>query len=201
MLGYGYVTPKKEAGKIALMLFATLGIPLALAFYTVAGEIITTSISRLITKIEVCWLKRDHVEKLEAKKLLGSFILLTCYSAIVSKLICTAAFQDVSAVDSSYMIFQTVTTIGYGDIVTDLRRSLGQEIFLMSTGAFSLGLTASLINSIVRVVHGVNIKRVIRRISASRRSWSPKGVPNVSEDRCTEVKGASHSGNWYESRF
>ena len=151
------------------MFFATLGIPLALAVYTTAGEIIEYWIDYLITKIERKCCRRQQVKNVARKRFFVASLLVltvmmvgTWFSVLSSKL---------SFIDSLYFGFQTLTTIGYGDVSYKGIMPIYSFIFTISTGAFSMGIVASLISSVGRLLQH---PKAIKKISFSRKSWSLK---------------------------
>ena len=160
------------------MLFATLGIPLALAVYTTAGEIIEYWIDCLITKIECKCCRRQQVNNLARKRffvaslLVLSVMMLGAWYSVFS--------SELSFIDSLYLGFQTLTTIGYGDVNYKGTIPIYSFIFIISTGAFNMGIVASLISSVGRLLQH---PKAIKKISFSRKSWSlKKGQHQESQD-------------------
>ena len=172
--GFGHVTPKTNKGKVAVIIYATFGIPLAIAMYSSAADIILTLISRTVNKIEVGWMGRDRVQKMGQKRMLTSILLLIVYTAVLSYIFSSPQIGNLTTVDSVYLVFQSLSTIGYGDISYKHELDALQVTLLIATSSFGIGLTASVITSIVEVVKGVDVVKVIRKFSSTRKTWSLK---------------------------
>eukprot|EP00794_Sanderia_malayensis_P013844 gene13844-15290_t len=190
-IGFGNVTPKTDLGKICLICYAMIGVPLAMAMYTVAGQMVIKIIAHALIRIEVNWLKRRQVRNMERKKCIISFLLLGAYTWAIAFLI-YEGFGNLSLVDCQYLIFQTLSTIGYGDVLPSGEFTISQNVILCLTGWFGIGLTATLIASLVNMIHGVNVKKILRKFSKSTRSWSLRnstdaGGGTTSRDKETET--------------
>ena len=157
-----------------MIIYATFGIPLAIAMYSSAADIILTLISRTVNKIEVGWMGRDRVQKMGQKRMLTSILLLIVYTAVLSYIFSSPQIGNLTTVDSVYLVFQSLSTIGYGDISYKHELDALQVTLLIATSSFGIGLTASVITSIVEVVKGVDVVKVIRKFSSTRKTWSLK---------------------------
>ena len=115
LLGYGTISPSTNAGQVLCIVFAVLGIPVAILAFQSVGELMSRGITFMIAKIEKQCLKRDPTN-VEAK-----CTAVTCALMLVL-LLCAVGIQmadNWSFLEGFYFWFITFTTIGYGDYMTD----------------------------------------------------------------------------------
>ncbi|XP_061173940.1 potassium channel subfamily K member 1-like isoform X2 [Saccostrea echinata] len=116
-IGYGRVAPLSEAGKGFCLLYAMIGIPLTLIFFTAIVE-------RLMipTKMFLYFLfrKLGHLYRVFHIQLLHFFILLLAaivFIFIIPASIYSALEPKWDFLDSFYYCFISMTTIGLGDYI------------------------------------------------------------------------------------
>ena len=113
--GFGVVTPKTNTGKLVLIPYALIGIPMMLAYLSYIGSVLsdwTDQVMRCIHKI----VKGNR--PLKYKRLKHCFYLfIGMWLVIVCALLEFVFSPTLSWLDGLYFYFVTFTTIGFGDIV------------------------------------------------------------------------------------
>ncbi len=168
------MVPKTDNGKIATIFYAFIGIPLTVALYTVAADFMKKLVGRIIHIVEIKWLKRKSVRWMTRKTLAALVVLLITYLFIVSFVSTQRNCGDLRLIDSVYFWFQTLTTIGYGDVYPQYPHNDFAEMALRVTFAFGMGIAASIISALAALVHEINGKKVLRALSFSRRTYELK---------------------------
>uniref|UniRef100_A0A158P5Y6 Ion channel n=1 Tax=Angiostrongylus cantonensis TaxID=6313 RepID=A0A158P5Y6_ANGCA len=104
-VGYGYVCPSSELGKVLLIVYGIVGIPLALV--TVAN------IGKFLSRIVSVWLN-------ESMSLpTGLFLSLLFFYPIFGGLL-FHSYADLSLQDAIYFSFTSIFTIGFGDLMPNV---------------------------------------------------------------------------------
>ncbi|XP_048736882.2 potassium channel subfamily K member 1-like [Ostrea edulis] len=116
-IGYGRVAPLSEAGKGFCLLYAMIGIPLTLIFFTAIVERMM-----IPTKMFLYFLfrKLGHLYRVFHIQLLHFFILMVAaivFIFIVPASIYSALEPNWDFLDSFYYCFISMTTIGLGDYI------------------------------------------------------------------------------------
>lgn len=176
ILGYGYVTPRTLHGKIATIIYATFGIPLSITVYTHASGMITSAIRNMIRLLEMRLFKTKRVKHLHGKTLLISLAMFLVFFFSIVLFNTLDNHGNLSVIDSTYYWFQTLTTIGYGDVYPIIKHNDVTETFLKISYMFGLGMTASLISSASTFLHDINKKKINKLILIKRKrkqSWTP----------------------------
>ena len=75
-------------------------------------------------------------------------------------------------IDSTYYWFQTLTTIGYGDVYPNAEHDDLMQFITKLLHVFGLGIIASLITAAVKLVTEINGKKIGRVLSFGQKSWS-----------------------------
>lgn len=171
-LGYGSTTPKTVNGKIATMVYAIIGIPISISMYTSASDLVTAAIRNSLRYIEIKCFKKDQVKFLHTKTVCISFTLLLIFFFSLAYSNTLEGHGNLTMIDSTYYWFQTLTTIGYGDVYPVAEHNDVMETFLRISCVFGLGMTASMISSISTLMHEINKERVTKYFSFSRKSWT-----------------------------
>ena len=147
------------------MIYASVGIPFTIAYYSLIADIITILIARLIRKLERKLLKRRQVHHLEIKVFLMSCLFNTVFLHVPCALMSTLATPKLSYIDSMYFMFQTITTIGYGDIYPHFsdQRSVKSYVIIGIVDALSLlglALVAAVIAAMVKYLEALKAKKL-----------------------------------------
>lgn len=114
--GYGHTVPKTDRGKIFCMIYAAVGIPLALTMFQSIGERLNTFLAHMFRRVK----KKLGMKNTEVSNTANMVVLFGLLSMIVT--VCSGAFifsyyENWSYFQSLYYCFITVTTIGFGDYV------------------------------------------------------------------------------------
>eukprot|EP00794_Sanderia_malayensis_P013843 gene13843-15289_t len=173
-IGYGNVVPKTDYGKIATIFYAIIGIPLTIVLYTVTADFMEMLVGAIICLVEKRLLKRKTVRNVTSKTLATLVILLIVYLCIVSYINTREDEGNLRAIDSVYYWFQTLTTIGYGDVQPVYTHNDFIELIMRVIFAFGMGITASIISALARLVNKFNGKRMRKILSFSNRSYEFK---------------------------
>ena len=114
LIGYGHSTANTQVGKIATMVYAAIGIPIALVMFQCMGERMNRFFSVIIKKVRG-WLGCSRVEANEID-------LITASGTTSGILIASGATlyhyqENWTPFNSLYYSFITLSTIGFGDYV------------------------------------------------------------------------------------
>lgn len=114
--GYGHTVPKTDRGKIFCMIYAAVGIPLALTMFQSIGERLNTFLAHMFRRVK----KKLGMKNTEVSNTANLVVLFGLLSMVVT--VCSGAFifshyEKWSYFKSLYYCFITVTTIGFGDYV------------------------------------------------------------------------------------
>ena len=147
------------------MIYASAGIPFTIAYYSLIADIITILIAKLIRKLERKLLKRRKVNHLEIKVFLMSCLFSNVFLHLSCALISTLATPKLSYIDSMYFMFQTITTIGYGDVYPHYGdpQSIKSYAITLIVGYLSLlglALLAAVIASMVKYLESLKAKKL-----------------------------------------
>lgn len=109
------MSPKTSIGKVVLIPYCLIGLPLTMLALKTSGELIALCIKTTAVNFEKKVLKRQNPEK----KLIKCFVII---SSILAVLVCGVAglevvFENWAFLDGVYCWFVTFTTIGFGDFV------------------------------------------------------------------------------------
>ncbi|XP_029208927.1 potassium channel subfamily K member 9-like [Acropora muricata] len=115
-IGYGHTVPKTDRGKSFCMLYAAVGIPLALTMFQSIGERLNTFLAHIFRRVK----KRFGMKNTEVSNTANMVVLFGLFCMVVT--VCSGAFifsyyEKWSYFQSLYYCFITVTTIGFGDYV------------------------------------------------------------------------------------
>ncbi|UJR15434.1 hypothetical protein I4U23_002377 [Adineta vaga] len=136
-IGYGNITPKTTAGKIATMVYAMFGIPLMFMCLTYTGDLLADAFISGYSKMvnffyrQLCcgrlipWLlntRRPIFEQSDEDRedsrhvpIIATLAVLAFYIAMGALLF--AQWESWHFLDGAYFCFITFTTIGFGDLV------------------------------------------------------------------------------------
>ena len=114
LIGYGHSTANTKVGKIATILYASVGIPMALVMFQSMGERMNKFFSVIIRKVRG-WLGCTRVDANEIDLIIASGTTSSILIASGATLYHTQ--EGWSLFDSLYYSFITLSTIGFGDFV------------------------------------------------------------------------------------
>lgn len=115
-IGYGHTVPKTDRGKIFCMIYAAVGIPLALTMFQAIGERLNTFLAHMFRRVK----KKFGMKNTEVSNTANMVVLFGLFCMVVT--VCSGAFifshyEKWTYFQSLYYCFITVTTIGFGDYV------------------------------------------------------------------------------------
>ena len=147
VIGYGNITPKTKAGKLTTIVFSLFGISWTMALVLIVGENLALFINYVLKKIATKCLKHsdEHVEGWinGPQQMLLTFFFFCMTIALGSVVIMGTNDQQLLYLDSVYFTFQTITTIGYGDIEWHSQHSILSIVFPFILSLLGLGMIAS----------------------------------------------------------
>ena len=176
------MTPRTLHGKIATILYAIFGIPLSITVYTHASGMITSAIRNMIKYLEMRLFKTKRVKNLHGKALSISLVMFLAFFFAIVFFNTLDNHGNLSVIDSTYYWFQTLTTIGYGDVYPITEHNDVTEAFLKVSYMFGLGMTASLISSASTFLHDINKKKINKLILIKKKRkqrWTPGKQPRL----------------------
>ena len=147
-IGYGNAVPKTVAGRMFLIIYATIGIPLMAMMLTTFGNKLQHAIRTFIIYFERKILKKNLPQNIQRKSLIAVFILTVAFLCSISAISATVENWEFSV--ALYVWFVTFTTIGFGDFIPGNRPLYG--VFEIVFGLISLFLGLVLIATILHAV-------------------------------------------------
>ena len=183
--------PKTVAGRMFLIVYATIGIPLMAMMLTTSGDKLKHMIRSSIILFERKILKINRPHNIQRKSLIAVFVITAIFLCSISAISATVENWEFSL--ALYVWFVTLTTIGFGDYVPEattkndpLHRSI--EIAYALT-AFFLGLVL-----IATILHALSdwidskkpptkddLKRSLGRVTGSYSTHKEEASTNIDE--------------------
>lgn len=121
-IGFGNISPKTKGGQLFCIFYALVGIPMFGILLAGVGDHLGTLLRRAVAKIETLFLRKG-VKPTSVRVISAVFsILIGCLIFIA---VPTMVFQEVeswSLLEAGYFVVITLTTVGFGDYVTENRR-------------------------------------------------------------------------------
>jgi len=156
-IGWGALAPKTEIGKVATMLFATILIPLVLYMeflYGIGLKRIATSFLGWVyqTVKRGRYYEEDATPPAYAVKI---FLLVSFLVSLSILVIFFAFYQDLTLLDSLYMNFIMLSTIGYGDIIPNYYTHIPVFIFFITFGGIPLNLLIALLSDATDTISNI----------------------------------------------
>lgn len=155
-IGYGDPTPKTTLGRIMTIVYALIGMPIALAMLGVGGQLVIHKLQIIINFFE-----RKFRLKGRGKHQTFKVLIATIFSVFLSLIggCLISAYGHLGEYDwtvALYYWFQTITTIGYGDITVDRDYFIGWRFILLFPYVlltiFGLALMSALLNLAATVI-------------------------------------------------
>lgn len=160
-IGFGDPAPKTSTGRITVMFYALVGMPVTLAMLGVAGQIIINSVRCVIEIFE----SRVYQRQVRHKnvKILFFVLFLIIISTLGGCMIGVHTFlQHEPWLVSLYYWFQTITTIGYGDLKLKQNQFSGWRSLILVPYVFliiiGLALMSALLNIVATILTTTKIK-------------------------------------------
>ena len=114
LIGYGHSTANTTIGKLTTIIYAGIGIPMALVMFQSMGERMNKFFSVIVRKVRG-WLGCARVDANEIDLIIASGT--TSFMLISSGATLYHYMENWSLFDSFYYSFITLSTIGFGDFV------------------------------------------------------------------------------------
>lgn len=200
LLGYGNTVPKTVAGRLFLIFYATIGIPLNAMMLTTFGDKLKYIISSGIMYVERKMMKRSKHLNIHRTSLITVCVLTAVFLCSISAVSVVADDWDFSL--ALYVWFVTFTTIGFGDYIpagsgtkNPIYNSLEKAYSMV---AFFLGLVliATILHALSDWVNSkrpptkADIKRSLGRMASSL-STNKEEASTHQEESSTNNKEAS----------
>nr|XP_055034710.1 potassium channel subfamily K member 4 isoform X1 [Misgurnus anguillicaudatus] len=123
-IGFGNISPKTEGGQLFCIFYALVGIPMFGILLAGVGDHMGTLLRKAVAKIETLFLRKG-VKPTSVRIISAVFsILIGCLIFIA---VPTMVFQEMeswSLLEAGYFVVITLTTVGFGDYVTENRRDI-----------------------------------------------------------------------------
>ncbi|XP_077408287.1 potassium channel subfamily K member 10a [Vanacampus margaritifer] len=125
-IGYGNIAPSTEGGKIFCILYAIFGIPLFGFLLAGVGDQLGTIFVKSIAKVEKIF-RNKHNQISQTKIRIASTLLFILAGCILFVTIPAVIFKHIegwTALESTYFVVITLTTVGIGDYVAGGNRKI-----------------------------------------------------------------------------
>ncbi|KAI4471013.1 potassium channel subfamily k [Holotrichia oblita] len=150
-IGYGHSTPSTIAGKLFTMCYAMIGIPLGLVMFQSIGERVNRLSSVIIRSVK----SSLHCRQTNASELDLICVVTTLSSlTIAGGAAAFSRYEGWSYFDSVYYCFITLTTIGFGDMVSTLHEAVIACITDMEASAGAVRLEGDVITANGSILSG-----------------------------------------------
>ena len=163
-LGYGHTVPKTNLGKLFCIIYATIGVPLAITSLQSIGERFNALV-KYIYRLVMSKLKRKHEISTNGLAVVGlvSLALTVSFGAALF-----SYYENWSYFESFYYCFITVTTIGFGDFVA-LQESDNDRfsVFYISLSMMFIFLGLTIASSFLNLL-------VLRMMEIRKKTSKPK---------------------------
>ncbi|KAK2856670.1 hypothetical protein Q5P01_005405 [Channa striata] len=118
-IGYGNIAPSTEGGKIFCILYAIFGIPLFGFLLAGVGDQLGTIFVKSIAKVEKMFRKKHNQISLTKIRVASTllFILAGCILFVTIPAVIFKHIEGWTALESTYFVVITLTTVGIGDYV------------------------------------------------------------------------------------
>eukprot|EP00470_Lotharella_oceanica_P012974 CAMPEP_0170190688 /NCGR_PEP_ID=MMETSP0040_2-20121228/49884_1 /TAXON_ID=641309 /ORGANISM="Lotharella oceanica, Strain CCMP622" /LENGTH=295 /DNA_ID=CAMNT_0010438615 /DNA_START=131 /DNA_END=1018 /DNA_ORIENTATION=+ len=153
-VGYGDMSPQTEGGKVFLIFYTILGIPLmitinlSLGGYVISGAIV--AMHKLNTWRN--W-QLDKKKPVATELTLLSMLLLLAFIMTIIFAALLGIQEEWSYFDSLYFTWTTLTTIGYGDLTIENNHYFTASISLIVLLAISFAAASALVAMLTRILH------------------------------------------------
>ena len=143
------MTPKTDAGRIILIFYALVGIPLNLWTLKVMGDVFTSLLTNLVSKFEKTVLRRQELKHIKLKVVAG-MAALNITVLLLGGLMYKVS-ENWSYIEGIYYCFIVYSTIGFGDLVPNEGHEFSsqKEVFMMFVRGFNLIIGLSLLSSLL----------------------------------------------------
>ncbi|XP_065066716.1 potassium channel subfamily K member 4-like isoform X2 [Rhopilema esculentum] len=187
-IGYGHLTPQTQAGRLFLIVFAVVGIPINILALATVGEHITIGICFGISRLSRLCCKRRTVRHINIKVMIVSITLMVFMLFIGGALYVST--EQWTYIDSIYYCFVALATIGFGDLVPNDGQApeTSFEKALWGLRALYISIGLSLVSTVFTA-----ISNAIEEINALL-GWSMKGEDKEQRRKLSTVDGENVPG-------
>ena len=150
--GYGNTAPRTLAGRMFLIVYATIGIPLMGLMLATFGDRLKHVLRACVISFEKKILKRNEPRNIHRKSLIAVFVATAVCLIIMSAISAKMENWDFSV--AFYAWFVTLTTIGYGDYIPDGGATKNQTYMVLGGiyTAIALFLSLTLVACILHAI-------------------------------------------------
>ena len=154
-IGYGHLTPQTQSGRLFLILFSLVGIPLNILALASVGEHITIGIWYTLQRISKKCGNPQPKKHINIKVMIVSVILMLLMLFIGGILYCMT--ENWTYVDSMYYCFVAMATIGFGDLVPNRGKApdTPEEKGIWFLRAFYISIGLSLVSTVFTALSNV----------------------------------------------
>ena len=155
--GYGIVTPKTNLGKLLVIVFASISMPVVLSYLAQVGAMISKFIEWIMLRVHKCVKGNKPLRYKQIKRWFYLFIIfwMVCFFVVLNYVFVATAFMSTGAkrwLDGFYFMFVTFTTVGFGDVIGpsyDLN-------FYVSWFFIGLASSSALVDSLISLMDQTN---------------------------------------------
>lgn len=157
-LGYGNIVPKTSLGRLFCVVYALFGIPGTCLTLKAVGDKIAELFTSLIITFEKRILKRPHPGKVETKVAITTIVITVLFLLPLLSLIVKVRHEQWSYIESFYLTFITLSTIGFGDYLPHFEKDF--DYILVFVAFVGLAFVSSIFCSMNTVLeqYGVSVR-------------------------------------------
>lgn len=159
LLGYGVITPKTVAGKLLVIPYALVAIPITLSFLSYIGINVSQLFTWIMLTVHKCMKGSRPLRHKLIKRCIYLFILFwaACCFTLLDFMFEPKAFRSEGLqrwLDGLYFMFVTYSTIGFGDLTGPANNT---QFFKSIWFFFGLAVVSGLFDSLVTLYSNMRL--------------------------------------------
>lgn len=149
-LGFGDIVPDTDGGRIFVIIYSMIGIPLNIFVTATIGFLFSASLRNLINWTEGRLFPASSASHIELKLLVTLVVMCIAWLSIGARM--TLTVMKWSWIEGFYAVFVKFSTIGYGDYTLDFEKvSTFWEILSWYTN-IGLAIVAGIFDALTRLL-------------------------------------------------
>jgi len=181
-VGFGDMSPQTSGGKVFLIFFTIIGIPLMITVNLSLGGYVIWGVFMAMHRLNS--VRKWGLEKRSAVgvelSLLGG-LLFVAFGLTIFFAGLLMIGQNLNYLDAFYFTWTTLTTIGYGDLTIENNHFITASVLLIVLLAISFAAGSALVALLTRALHFVDISRERAKSASSQAALMAAGMVEMKE--------------------